>query len=277
MIASVPMSLISADQRAQPRTSIDTDLVGQYTDDMANGAEFPPIVVFYDGKVHWIADGFHRYYAGIGLGLAEMNCDVREGTFRDAILYSCSANASHGLRRTNADKRRAVMRLLEDQEWSRWSDREIARQCGVSNQFVGNLRPSLSTVDSEPRAYTTKHGTPAIMNTSRIGSSPREPSPMQDSRFEDMQETPSAPSRDAANQEIAEEMRRGAGILTTLMDMGKMVDALPSPRDAASRVPSFHAYAIDLGEVWRISRWLNDFASAWEAKQQKGKSNVAAE
>lgn len=61
---------------------------------------------------------------------------------RDAILFSVGVNSSHGLRRTNADKRRSVMRLLDDAEWSTWSDREIARRCGVSQPFVGNLRPS---------------------------------------------------------------------------------------------------------------------------------------
>ena len=33
---------------------------------------------------------------------------VREGTRRDALRYSVSATASHGYRRTNHDKRRAV-------------------------------------------------------------------------------------------------------------------------------------------------------------------------
>lgn len=65
-----------------------------------------------------------------------------------------------------------MLRLLEDEEWSAWSDREIARRCAVSNNFVSSLRPSLSTVDSE-KTYTTKHGTTATMNTERIGRTPR--------------------------------------------------------------------------------------------------------
>ncbi len=64
--------------------------------------------------------------------------------------------------------RRAVLRLLNDGEWSQWSDREIARRCAVGKSFVGNLRASLATVDSE-RTYTTKHGTPAVMKTANIG------------------------------------------------------------------------------------------------------------
>jgi hypothetical protein len=43
------------------------------------------------------------------------------------------------------------MTLLEDEEWSQWSDREIARQCAVSKSFVSKVRPSLSTVASEKR------------------------------------------------------------------------------------------------------------------------------
>lgn len=81
------------------------------------------------------------------------------------------------MRRTNADKRRAVLRLLDDAEWAVWSDREIARRCGVAHPFVAKLRPakSLETVTSEPpaRTYTTKHGTVAQMNVTRIGANPK--------------------------------------------------------------------------------------------------------
>jgi hypothetical protein len=37
---------------------------------------------------------------------------------RDAILFSVSANGTHGQRRTNEDKRRAVLCLLNDPEWA---------------------------------------------------------------------------------------------------------------------------------------------------------------
>lgn len=99
----------------------------------------------------------------------------RQGTKRDAILHSVGANTDHGLRRTNPDKRQAVMVLLKDEEWAQWSDREIARRCHVHNSFVSKIRASLSTRDSEKtapqpatRTYTTKHGTKATMNTENI-------------------------------------------------------------------------------------------------------------
>ncbi len=52
---------------------------------------------------------------------------------RDAILYACGANATNGIRRTNADKRQAVERLLTDEKWSLWSNVTIAKHCLVSN------------------------------------------------------------------------------------------------------------------------------------------------
>jgi len=67
------------------------------------------------------------------------------------------------------------MTLLEDEEWSQWSDREIARQCAVSDRFVNKMRAESVTANGSqsepppPRTYTTKHGTTATMNTSNIG------------------------------------------------------------------------------------------------------------
>jgi hypothetical protein len=78
---------------------------------------------------------------------------------RDAVLFSCGANAAHGVPRTNEDKRRAVMKLLQDAEWSGWVDLEIARRAHVSNHFVRKLRddiaPVTRNIPSEPRTFTT--------------------------------------------------------------------------------------------------------------------------
>ena len=59
---------------------------------MRDGAKFPPVTVF-DGENNWLSDGFHRFYAG----LEEIEADVRQGTLRDAKLFSMSANAVHEL------------------------------------------------------------------------------------------------------------------------------------------------------------------------------------
>jgi hypothetical protein len=162
------------DGGTQPRAAIDESAVRDYADALGSEAAFPPVTVFHDGEAYWLADGFHRVHAHKMLDWLEIESDVRQGTRRDAVLFSVGANAVHGLRRTNADKRRAVETLLGDPEWAGWSDRDVSRRCGVSHEFVRQQRPSLSTVDSESlaRTYTTKHGTQATMQVSSIGKRP---------------------------------------------------------------------------------------------------------
>lgn len=157
----------------QPREAINTATVTEYAEQMTDGAAFPPVVIFKEGKKNWLADGFHRVFAAEEAGITEIEADVRLGTKRDAMLFSCGANAKHGLRRTNEDKRRAVLSLLNDEEWSQWSDSEVAKQCGVSHPFVGKLRKSdTCNVTSMGRTFThPKTGKPATMKTDNIGKS----------------------------------------------------------------------------------------------------------
>jgi hypothetical protein len=139
---SIPLDAIRVDGGTQPRTALSRDQVAEYASDMKRGDQFPPVTVFFDGSAYWLADGFHRYHARKALGFGEIAADVRQGTRRDAVLFSVGANASHGMRRTNEDKRHAVLTLFSDPEWAAWSDREIARRCGVSDRFVNGIRPS---------------------------------------------------------------------------------------------------------------------------------------
>lgn len=160
---------IRTDGGTQSRAAINEATVADYAEAMEDPATvFPPVVVYYDGRDYWLADGFHRLAAWERIGRDEVPADVRQGDRRRAILHSCAANAAHGLRRSNADKRRAVTTLLDDDEWSQWSNREIARRCGVGEALVRSLRSERSD-DGGPRTYTTKHGTETQMDTSRIG------------------------------------------------------------------------------------------------------------
>jgi hypothetical protein len=138
VIQNIDISAIRADAQTQPRAAILTDKIAEYTE---------PLVVFYDG----LGDGFHRHEAAICMGFANFPCDVREGGLREAVLLSCGANAAHAIQRSNADKRNAVLKLLNDEAWSGWSDSEIARRCAVTHQFVGKLRASIpATVAGMP-------------------------------------------------------------------------------------------------------------------------------
>ncbi len=142
--SKLQLAVIRLDGGTQSRAGIDHPTVDEYAVAWRDGIKFPPIVTFYDGTDYWVGDGYHRCLSAKKAGLTEIEADIRQGTRRDAVLYSVGANASHGLRRTNEDKRRAVKTLLTDDEWKQWSDREIGRRTGVHHDTVGRIRIELS-------------------------------------------------------------------------------------------------------------------------------------
>ena len=139
------LDAIRIDGGTQQRAVIDQETVQQYADLVKEGTEFPPVTVFFDGAETWLADGFHRWHAHKLAGKASIATHMIPGSQRDAILHSLGANAAHGLRRSHADKRKAVMTMLEDFEWGDWSDREIARRCNVSHQMVQAVKQELKS------------------------------------------------------------------------------------------------------------------------------------
>lgn len=140
----ININKLTIDAGTQSREAISEDAIARYADDMANGDKFPPVRVITDGVKSYLVDGFHRYFAVKKLGLASIDAEIVTGTIRDAILASTAANPDHGLPRSNADKRKSVITLLDDFEWSEWSDSEIARQCRVSQPFVSSVRKGLA-------------------------------------------------------------------------------------------------------------------------------------
>jgi hypothetical protein len=87
--------------------------------------------------------GFYLHRVGSPLG----GVDPRQFPLRHFSSHRTSAHA--------------VARLLNDPEWAKWSDREMARACNVGADLVGVIRRELKPIltvgsDSEPRTYTTK-------------------------------------------------------------------------------------------------------------------------
>jgi hypothetical protein len=169
MTQNLNLKAIRIDGGTQSRVALNLDTVADYEDALANGY-LPPVLTVFDGTDHWLVDGFHRYHAYAQSDRASIPADVRTGTQRDAVLLSCGSNAKHGLRRTNEDKRKAVVTLLADPDWTQWSDREIARRCEVGHTLVSTIRSSLAEMPvSGERKVTNKHGTQTVMNTAKIG------------------------------------------------------------------------------------------------------------
>ena len=131
---------IRIDCGTQARATINQDTVADYAESMRTGSIFPAVTVFFDGVDYYLADGFHRYFATQKVGSPGIEASVINGTLRDAILYSLGANDEHGLRRTAADKRKAIMIMLADAEWRNWNNKAIAAACHCHHDLVQKVR-----------------------------------------------------------------------------------------------------------------------------------------
>ena len=140
----------------QQRTGLNHETVINYAELMRDGVIFPPVKVKFDGENYWLYDGFHTTEAAWSIGKQEHDAEITQGTQRDAILLSFGVNADHGLPRSNADKRNAVNNMLDDEEWSSWSNREIAKYCAVTEGLVRKIKKErenakrLANLDIEP-------------------------------------------------------------------------------------------------------------------------------
>ena len=191
--------------------------------------------MFNDGANYWLACGFHRYFAHKKAGFLDVECDVRTGTLREAQLYSLGTNSTHGMRRTNGDKRKSVMKMLNDFEWSDWSDNEIGKHCDVSGVFVGRVRKSMGLEKTE-RKYIDKHGNEATMKV----RAPSEPVILKPSEV--MEQEDKLQEMAVANVELAEEIDK----LKDVIAVGFMEGTQEEKQATAATIAELRAYVKQL-------------------------------
>lgn len=161
------LSALVLDPSAQPRASLDWTLIAEYADAIRRGDAFPPVVAFGTEEEAYLADGWHRVHAAKEAGAECIAVDRRPGGLEDAVWFSCGANATHGLKRSNQDKRTAVERaLLQKPEMS---DRDIARHCGVDHVTVGRVRGHLVATGEVHQSDERRGSDGRIINTANIG------------------------------------------------------------------------------------------------------------
>lgn len=125
----------------QTRVATNDDAVSGYAEDMKQGAQFPPIDLYFDGSKYYLSDGFHRFLAAKRIEERDIEAQVFEGSRTDALVAALGANATNGLYRTNADKRHAVEIALE--EWTGHSNAYLADICKVSIELVRRVRKAM--------------------------------------------------------------------------------------------------------------------------------------
>lgn len=135
---SIDIRRIRTDVDTQSREGINYETVYEYAEEMREGREFPPLEVVEDPVTHDIVlvDGRHRLAAKTLLEHTHAECNVRQGSMDDAKIAAAGSNLQHGLRRTEADKRKAVHLLLSTAEGQSWTPARIAQHCQVPLSLV---------------------------------------------------------------------------------------------------------------------------------------------
>jgi len=213
-----PMNLAALilDEAMQSRVEINEDAVAEYAHDIEKGDVFPPVTVFFTGVHYYLADGYHRYHAHKRAGKVSIQCNIINGLKRDAIYFSLAANAKHGMRRSYADRRKAVMTLLDDFEWHQKSNTEIAKHVGVSVSFVSNLRNASGKMPDKVE-YTTPSGE----TKTKAKASGRPAKAKKEAKKEEPPIEPTE-SRDDAHQELIVTLTQENAELTTQLAIAVM-------------------------------------------------------
>ena len=169
---------IRMDRNTQARKETCEETVREYAELMEGGATFPPCTVFFDvdTQEYIMADGFHRLLAHLQARPNDaIEVEQYIGNAADTLWFAIGANKSHGLKRSNEDKRNAIEFALLHVKGAGMSDRQVAEHVGVAFKTVGNVRRDLvndgrlcnlhSRIGKDGRTY----------NISNIGKSAENP------------------------------------------------------------------------------------------------------
>ena len=140
------LTAIELDTSIQCRAAIDIAVVNEYAERMEHGDVFMPIDVYGSKTKCWLADGWHRVLAVRQNGGESIDGQLHPGGRVDALKHALGANALHGHRRTNEDKRRCVEIALR--EFPKLSSRAVATMCGVGHEMVDAARPLAETANA---------------------------------------------------------------------------------------------------------------------------------
>ncbi|MGE9271602.1 MAG: hypothetical protein ACQKBU_12425 [Verrucomicrobiales bacterium] len=145
--ATIPTRDLFFDEGLQMREGFDQDHLEAMVEHLRQGGTLPAIDVYEfcdddigaNGEHYYIGDGNHRGMAYRQAKIEHVPVILHPGGRDAALRRALGANAEHNaLRRTNRDKRKAVLSALR--EFPDLSDNKIAGICKVTQPFVSKLR-----------------------------------------------------------------------------------------------------------------------------------------
>lgn len=175
MASMIDPKKIRIDCGTQARLGMNEEIIAEYAQAMERGEVFPAILVFFDEEndEFILADGWHRYHAHMR---AKPNdpilAEQRLGTIEDAQWASIAANKSHGLQRSNADKRNATKLALLHPKGCELSDRQIAKHVGVHHDTVGSIRREMEVTGGIRQSDLRTGQDGRAINTKNISGKP---------------------------------------------------------------------------------------------------------
>ena len=232
------------------RVKLDAGTIDAYCEDLKNGAIFPPIDVFREkGSGRCIlSDGFQRLLAHIHAEREEIECNIHEGGPHEALLHALGANAQHGLRRTNADKRNAVMMALKDPAISALLVKEIADICRVTKRTVNRMINEQITADPDE-------------NGSQVGTKSQDENDSQKPTAADHRPTKEPPTQAEIERD---ELRDAMSLISSFPYGGEDTEKLGLSQDDIKHIN----YCID---------WLTEALEAYVAAQYKPDADYDSE
>ena len=138
----------------QTRAKNNDEVIQEYAEQMKDGVTFPNVTVFREKKtgITYLVDGFHRTEATVLNGGKTIEADIIYGDRAAALTYALKANAEHGLRRSNADKRHALEMAWENRQClfkgEEPTSRQLAAICGVSKSAANIFIKEMGVLES---------------------------------------------------------------------------------------------------------------------------------
>lgn len=132
----------------QTRAALNAEAVRDYAEILKETPDvLPPVEVYVENDVYRLSDGFHRVAAALKAGLTQVVAEVNDGDYPTALRAALKANVTHGMRRTNADKRQAMRKAWEHRRelfGGNPTERDFAAVCCVSNGTAHNFLADMS-------------------------------------------------------------------------------------------------------------------------------------
>jgi uncharacterized ParB-like nuclease family protein len=160
----IPINAI--DHEAISELQMREDIDHTHVDDLKETlSELPPITVFTNEEtsMYWIGDGWHRFLAHKNSNQKQIKATIHPGGREAALKHALGANAEHNaLRRTNRDKRKAVIACLKSHSAIFGTEKiknvAVADQCKVAESFVRKIRKETETTTTENGSTGTATG-----------------------------------------------------------------------------------------------------------------------